>query len=550
MLTDGCTHRPPMPAVIRPRLGSGWVWVLACVALAVLSWATLPTVPSYDPFSWLVWGREVTEPHLAFDVGGGPSWKPLPFGFTVVYGLFGGAAPALWVITARVGGLLGWVAAWRLARRLCPGRWGWVAGAIAVGGLLTTQDYGYYFMRGASEPGLVACTLWAVDRLLEGRRGAAFWLLIAASLIRPEWWPYTIAIAGWLLLGRGGSGWESWPGRLALFGGLMLIPLGWFGPPWLGGNDPLLAAHNAALYNGQLGPDPLRAVVGRAVDDQIWPLLAAAFLFVVSVLVGDARRRALSDRGVVAGALGAFVCVWWVEVIVMTIWLGYPGLERFFLPAAAVVCVLGGVGMATLGRAVGERVAGDRAADAGVADGAGAVGRARLRDARRGEADGAGAAGRTRVRDARRGEAVAGAAIGAALVAALVAGSVLLSRPAIELLIGAEGQAALAQRTLDGLDRAVDAAGGRAAVLPCPSSFAAVNHSAQPALAWDLRVTLERVGSAMTRSGVDFIGPADIATGIPAAIDPSLVRDRVVARTGSWTAVALGRRPGERCVGS
>ena len=388
-----------------------------------------------------------------------------------------------------------------------------MAGALAIGGLLTTQDYGYYFMRGASEPALIACTLWAIDRLLEGRRGAAFWLMVAASLIRPEWWPYTVAFAAWLAV-RGGRGWESWRGRSILLGGLLLIPLGWFGPPWLGGDDPLLAARNASLYNGQLGADPLRAIVGRAFDDQIWPLLAFAFAFVVYVLVQDARRGGLSARGRTVGALAAFVGAWWVEVILMTLWLGYPGLERFFLPAAAVVCVLGGVGMAMVARGVGAWV----------------VGRWPGRGAR--------------PRD-RRGAAT----LGGVLLAAIVAGSALASRPAVDLLIGSEGQAALAQRTLDGLSQSVDAAGGIAAVLPCASSFAAVNHSAQPALAWYLRVTLERVGSAMTRSGVDFIGPADIATGIPAAIDPSLTHDRVVARSGAWTAVALSRRAGEGCVG-
>ncbi len=216
----------------------------------------------------------------------------------------------------------------------------------------------------------------------------------------------------------------------------------------------------------------------------------------------------MSRRGWVVGSLGAFVCVWWAEVIVMTIWLGYPGLERFFLPAAAVVCVLGGAGMAGLGRV------------------------------------GAGwARGRMRAEGAA-------AAVGGLLVAAAVVGSVVVSRGAVDLLLGAEGQAALAQRTLNGLSSSVAAAGGRARVLPCPSSFAAVNHSAQPALAWDLRVTLQRVGSGMTRPGVDFIGPADIATGIPAAIDPGLVRDRVVARSGAWTAVALRRGGGgEGCVG-
>jgi hypothetical protein len=505
-MQDGSSHRPRTPAVIRSATLSPRGWVIACVALAVLSWATLPTVPSYDPFSWIVWGREVVVPHLAFYVGGGPSWKPLPFGFTVVYALFGSAAPALWVITARIGGLLGWVAAWRLAARLCPGRWSWVAGAIAVGGLLTTQDYGYYFMRGASEPGLVACTLWAIDRLLDGRRGSAFWLLIAASLIRPEWWPYTVAFGGWLAV-RGGASWQSRRGRAVVLVGLLLIPLGWFGPPWLGGDDPLLAAHNAALYDGQLGSDPFRAVIGRAVDIQIWPLLAAAFLFAVWVLARDIRRRAASQRGRVVGSLGAFVCAWWVEVIVMTIGLGYPGLERFFLPAAAVVCVLGGAGIAGFAEAIADRLSG-RAGSQGVR-----------------------------------------AAVGGVIVLAMVAGSVVVSRGAVDLLLGAEGQAALAQRTLNGLSSSVAAAGGRVAVLPCPSSFAAVNHSAQPALAWDLRVTLQRVGSAMTRPGVDFIGPADIATGIPAAIDPALVRDRVLGRSGAWTAVALTPGRGGGCVG-
>ena len=92
--------------------------------LAIISAAVLPTVPSYDPWSWIVWGREITDPHISFIISGGPSWKPLPFVFTTVWGAFGNAAPTLWVITARIGGLLGLVAAWRLANRLTGGGWG------------------------------------------------------------------------------------------------------------------------------------------------------------------------------------------------------------------------------------------------------------------------------------------------------------------------------------------------------------------------------------------------------------------------------------------
>ena len=51
-----------------------------------------------------------------------------------VWGLFGSAAPTLWVITARIGGLLGLWGAWKLADRLVGGGWaGALAGAVAVG---------------------------------------------------------------------------------------------------------------------------------------------------------------------------------------------------------------------------------------------------------------------------------------------------------------------------------------------------------------------------------------------------------------------------------
>ena len=43
----------------------------------------------------------------------------------------------------------------------------------------------------------------------------------------------------------------------------------------------------------------------------------------------------------------------------------------------------------------------------------------------------------------------------------------------------------------------------------------------------------------MTDQGLDFIGPANVATGIPAAIDPRLLRSRQVARAGRWHVLAL-----------
>jgi hypothetical protein len=106
-----------------------WIPVLAgCVVAAALS-LLLPSTPTYDPWAWIIWGREITQLDLV--TTDGPSWKPLPVLFTAPFALLGGAAPELWLVVARAGGLLGLVFAYRVARRLG----GPVAGAAAVAAL-------------------------------------------------------------------------------------------------------------------------------------------------------------------------------------------------------------------------------------------------------------------------------------------------------------------------------------------------------------------------------------------------------------------------------
>ena len=61
-------HGPHHPLAM-PRVIAG------CLALAALS-LLLPSEPSYDPWAWIVWGREIA--FLELDTTGGPSWKPLP----------------------------------------------------------------------------------------------------------------------------------------------------------------------------------------------------------------------------------------------------------------------------------------------------------------------------------------------------------------------------------------------------------------------------------------------------------------------------------------
>ena len=83
-------ERPRGGALQRTARSSAFWSVIVCIVLGALSAAVLPTIPSYDPWSWIVWGREITDPHLNFVISGGPSWKPLPLVFTTIWGVFGG----------------------------------------------------------------------------------------------------------------------------------------------------------------------------------------------------------------------------------------------------------------------------------------------------------------------------------------------------------------------------------------------------------------------------------------------------------------------------
>jgi hypothetical protein len=461
--------------------------------LAAISAAVLPTVPSYDPWSWIVWGREVVDPHLSFAVGGGPSWKPLSVMFTTVFGLFGGAAPTLWVIAARAGGLLALPAAYRLATRIVgPPRWACVsAGVIAALAIALTQDWFYYMFRGTSEPMVIAAALWAIDRHLVGRRQWAFLLGVALALLRPEATPFLILYGVFL--------WVREPRlRPLVVVGVLAVPFFWFVPPWIGSGHPFLAAQHAKAYNGHLGRHRLLEVLRRGVDIQTVPVLVAALV----ALAFAVRRR---DRLVPGLAIAAVA--WWLLVVAMTL-DGYPGLERFYLPAAAVACVLAGVGVTEVAQLVGAAI--------------GSVRRVRV--------------------------PAWTVAVPVALV--LIAISIPLMTGRISEARAQEPIADRAVTRLNQLSDAVAAVGGHHAVYPCHSSFAAVNHSVQTALAWKLHVTLGRVGTSMRHQGLLFLGPHDSIDGGPPRIDPRLTQRQLIAHVGVWSVYRL-TAPGSdtRCVG-
>jgi hypothetical protein len=480
----------------RSALGSPFLSATAvCLGLAAISVAVLPSVPSYDPWAWIVWGRELVDPHLSFAVSGGPSWKPLPVIFTTIFALFGGAAPTLWVIVARAGGLLGLVAAYRLARRVAAdGAWGVLAGVLAAAAIVLTQEWGYYMFRATSEPLLIATSLWAVDRHLDGRRGSAFVLAVATGLMRPEAWPFIGIYAIWL--------WIRSPRlRPLIVVGVLSIPFFWFVPPWISSGQPFLAATHARLYNGQLGSDRFVKVIRRGADLQVTPALVFAVVAVVFAFLARPRF----DRDRLTLWFAALIVGWWVVVVAMTV-DGYPGLERFYMPAAALTCVLAGAGIVRLARIAGSAV--------------GASPRGSL-------------------------------ALTVIAALALIGVSVPFTTLRISVLRAQEPIAARAVTRLDQLSAAVAAVGGHRGAYPCSRSFTAINHSLQTALAWKLHVTLGRVGTSMRHQGLMFVGPHDSIDGAAPNIAPSLTERQLIASAGVWRVYRV-TAPGSSagCVGA
>jgi hypothetical protein len=305
--------------------------LLGCVAAAALS-LLAPWTPTYDPWAWLIWGREVSA--LGLDTTAGPAWKPLPVLITTAVSPVGEVAPAVWLVIARAGGLFAVAMALSLAARLSPGRGRWFAGAVAAFGLLTTVGFLRGVAGGSSEGWLVALVLLAIDRHLAGRRSQALGLGVAASLLRPEIWPFLLVYAVWL--------WRRDPGsRQLVTAGLALVPLLWFGPELWGSGDLLRSSERAQVPNpGQpaLADQPALEVLEGFATMLPLPVLLLAL---GTTAVALARR----DRVPLVLAAGAAA---WVGLVAPMAEAGFSGEDRYLLTAAAFAAVLAGVGAGQL----------------------------------------------------------------------------------------------------------------------------------------------------------------------------------------------------------
>jgi hypothetical protein len=454
--------------------------VAGCFALAALS-LLLPSVPTQDSWSWIVWGREVA--HLDLDTSAGSSWKPLPVLFTTVYSLFGDAAPDLWIMTARAGGLLAILFAFRIAKRLA----GWPAG-IAAAVFLVGADWLRFMGHGNVEPLSTGLVLGAVDRHLEGHRHQAMVLGALAACGRPELWPF-LAIYAVLVI------WRKEASRIVAIALLIAVPALWLGGDWWGSGDPFHGSNLAKGFRKRVVQHRQAAlkrdkatrhvVVDRSTGISIEHTYRGAIVLLippafVAALVALAFAIWRRERTPLLLAAGAFVLF---TVIATMGLLGYGGSPRFLFPAAGFVAVLAGVGIAQLMRAAGG---GWRAA-----------------------------------------------AVGVAVIAVTVPFAIDRGR---EFQARAR-EVGLRADLEDQLDRAVELAGGRARVLALGRPR--VNSTYAHQLAWDLGVHQSAIGAVKPRNVVFEGRPTKVSPSRGPRLPSHGVRVTRVAAVGIWTVLAV-----------
>jgi hypothetical protein len=329
--------RPRVPALAVPRVAARHWVAIVVLALTGLTFLA-PSAPTYDPWAWIIWGREVL--HLDLSTVDGPSWKPLPVLLTTPFALFGSAAPDLWLFAARAGAIAGVVMAFRVARRLG----GVPAGAAAAAAYAIAPWTIRNAALGNSEGLLVALVLAAVDRHLAGRYRHAFLFALGAGLLRPETWPFLGLYGAWLF-------WRDPGARKLVAIGFAALPALWLLPELWGSGDLLRAAHrahNPRANSAAFSDDPIGEVIRQFLA--MLPIvvkIAVPALAVGWLLRGSHQRR--EQRAALALLVGG--AIWVAEVALMTN-DGFSGNGRYLILPAALAFVLAGTALGWLIRAL------------------------------------------------------------------------------------------------------------------------------------------------------------------------------------------------------
>jgi hypothetical protein len=320
-------------------LRRAYPWLIGAAALLVFSallaiWAN--TRPGFDPYGWLVWGHQTLLGNL--DTNAAPSWKPLPYLFTLPYALAGHYQMWLWLITAVAVALAGSVFGARIAYRLTGGfgaredgdtrRWyaALAAGAFAGLALLGLQDYWHYILSAQSDPMIVSLCLGAIDCHLSRRYRWAFVFAVVAALGRPEVWVFLGLYSIWA--------WRAIRSmRWLIVAGILVVAALWFGIPALTSRTPFVAASNALGSGRALHGDKIIGTAQRFLSLYAAPLEIAAAL---SVALAAWRR----DWVTIVLAIGV---VGWVVLEIAFALHGWPGLARYMFEPAGVMIVIAAV---------------------------------------------------------------------------------------------------------------------------------------------------------------------------------------------------------------
>ena len=310
------------------------------VGISLLSLPLVAPAPSYDPWAWLLWGREVSAGGLSTLEG--PAFKPLPVAVCALLAPLGAAAPWLWVLVVRAAAVIAAVLAFGLARRLAGGSR--VAGALGAVAVLLCGALPAYTAAGKESALLLALALGAAAAWHERRMRVALACAVGCALLRVETWPF-VAIAGALL-------WRSRPQDRALLAALAVgIPAAWLVPELVGSGDPLRSGARARVPDpGQpaLARVPGLAALREAVALPLWPLWAGVAALVAAWARGGARltRRAAAPALAPAAAGAA-----WIALVALMAQAGFAGDPRYALPGAALIALSGAVGLVLAARA-------------------------------------------------------------------------------------------------------------------------------------------------------------------------------------------------------
>jgi hypothetical protein len=331
-----------------------------------------PSSPSYDPWSWTLWAREIIHGHLVI-TDTGSSWKPLPMVFTIPFALAGPKlAPELWLAVARGGAIAGALMAFRLAHRLTAaiavGRLrpapstdarsrlvvqgpALLAGALALialgfaakGSYITANGLGY------SDALAAALLLVAIECHLDGRHRATFLVGFLVALDRPEIWLFWVPYGLWL--GR-----RDARMRAVIAAAFVLAPIAWFVPVYLGSGHfgaSVARATNPRANSLAYASDPFTAELTRAALPTMMmriKLIALVLIAVSPIVLWHARRAGRTAAShaswtrpvLTAAGLGLGGGAWFVVIALMT-QIGFSGNDRYLVLGAALVDVCGAV---------------------------------------------------------------------------------------------------------------------------------------------------------------------------------------------------------------